>query len=188
MLGLRHYRGCAIDLFQGDITEFVCDAMVNAANSGLSGGGGVDGAIHRVGGPTIMEACRQVGTCPAGEARITPAGQLPCRSVIHAVGPIWQGGNAGESSLLESAYRQSLRLAAAHGLKHVASPSLSTGAYRYPVDLAAPLALHTVRAYLEEAAPGSLRRITFVLFDRPHYQSFQKALFAIFPEESEDQA
>lgn len=188
MLGLRHFRGCAIDLFQGDITEFVCDAMVNAANSSLGDGGGVAGAIHRVGGPSILAACEAIGSCPTGEARLTTAGQLPCQRVIHTVGPIWKGGQDGEADLLRSAYRESLRLAATHELRHVAFPSISTGAYSYPLDQAAPLALKTVKDFLTAAESGHLRRITFVLFDRAHYQSYQKALFTIFPEEDEERA
>ncbi len=186
MLGLRHFRGSAIDLFQGDITEFVCDVMVNAANESLGGGGGVDGAIHRAGGPSILAACREIGGCPTGQAVITGAGSLPAQRVIHAVGPIWKSGKEGEAALLESAYRSSLQLAAQHGLKHIALPSISTGVYGYPIEKAAPLALQVVMGFLEESPPGLLRRITFVLFDRTQYQVFQKALFATFPEAAEE--
>lgn len=181
MLGVRRYRNVQIDLFQGDITTFVADAIVNAANAQLAGGGGVDGAIHRVGGPAIMEECRQIGGCPTGSAVVTGAGHLPARFVIHAVGPVWQGGEQNEAELLAGAYRSSLARSAECGVRHVSLPSLSTGTYRYPLKDAAHIALTTVRAFLEEKE-SSLGRITFVLFDKVTYDTFQERLFALFPD------
>ncbi len=135
---------------QGDITRVAADAIVNAANSALSGGGGVDGAIHRAAGPELLAACRALGRCPPGEARVTPGFRLLARWVIHAVGPVWRGGDAGEPALLASAYRASLSLAFAHGCRTVAFPAISCGAYRYPVDAAAALAIATIRAWCAE--------------------------------------
>ena len=164
----------ALRLVQGDITTFQADAIVNAANQGLRGGGGVDGAIHRAGGPAIMEECRKIGGCPTGEARITTAGRLPARYVIHAVGPIWRGGGHGEADLLASAYRWSLRLAEERGLATIAFPSISTGAYGYPVQQAARIAVRTVVEHLW--APGSLRAVTFVLFTPDTLAAYEQAL------------
>jgi O-acetyl-ADP-ribose deacetylase (regulator of RNase III) len=185
MLGLRHFRGTAIDLFQGDITSFVCDAMVNAANSSLRGGGGVDGAIHRVGGPSILEECVRIGGCATGDAVITTAGRLPAKKVIHTVGPIWQGGKQGEAELLYSCYQKSLHLAAEAKLLHVAFPSISTGIYGYPVTDAAMVAMTSIKNFCE-ARPQALRRITAVLFDSESYKAWQKALFTCFPEAEGD--
>ena len=170
-------NGKTIRLVQGDITAFHADAIVNAANSGLRGGGGVDGAIHRAGGPTIMEECRKIGGCPTGEARIPTAGRLPARHVIHAVGPIWNGGKRQEAELLASAYRYSLRLAEEQRLSSVAFPSISTGAYGYPLDEAARIALRTVVEHCQQS--GSVRSITFVLFTRDTLQAYEDALGAI---------
>ncbi len=164
-----------IELRQGDITEERVDAIVNAANDRLAGGGGVDGAIHRRGGPSILEACLRLGGCPTGDARATPAGGLPARHVIHAVGPVWRGGNAGEPALLVSAYARSLEVAEGLGARSVAFPSLSTGAYGYPVGKAAPLAIGAVRAYLERGASG-VELVRFVLFDDVTYGAYRAAL------------
>lgn len=180
MLGIRRYRSVAIDLFQGDITGFACDAMVNAANEALAGGGGVDGAIHRAGGPAIMEECRKIGRCPTGQAVATTAGKLPAKIVIHTVGPIWKGGQDSEPELLAQAYRNSLSLASEAGCQHIAFPSISTGVYGYPIEQAAAVAMQTVKEFLDQ--PNQLRRITFVLFSKPDYEVYQKALFNIFPE------
>jgi len=185
MLGLRHYNGTAIDLFQGDITSFVCDAMVNAANSSLAGGAGVDGAIHQVGGPEILRDCQQLGSCPIGEAVLTGAGKLPAKKLIHAVGPIWQGGSHQEAELLRSTYLSSLKIAAEHRFLHIALPSISTGAYRFPVDQAALIAMRTIREFCDEK-PQALRRVTLVLFDSETYKAYQKSLFTVFPETEGD--
>lgn len=169
---------CILELSTGDITQQDTDAIVNAANSRLAGGGGVDGAIHRAGGPAIMAETRQKYPqgCPTGEAVITGAGNLRARYVIHTVGPIWQGGQQGESQLLASAYRHSLDIAIANDCRSVAFPSLSTGAYGYPIDRAARTALQTVAAFLEEhRRPGLVR---FVLFDRGTYDAYRTALEA----------
>jgi O-acetyl-ADP-ribose deacetylase (regulator of RNase III) len=156
-----------LSLIQGDITRQGTDAIVNAANSSLMGGGGVDGAIHRAGGPAILEECKKIvarqGRLPTGKAVITTGGDLKARHVIHTVGPIWHGGNRGEADLLASAYRESLSLAVASGLKTVSFPSISTGAYGYPVDSAARVALQTVIEFLEKDT--SLKDVVFVLFD-----------------------
>ncbi len=166
----------AIELHQGDITDETVDAIVNAANSHLAGGGGVDGAIHRRGGPTIMAETRRryPQGCPTGSAVISSAGQLSAQYVIHAVGPVWQGGNRGEAELLAGAYRRSLELAAEHGCRSVAFPSLSTGAYGYPIDLASRVALATTRQFLLEHNLPELVR--FVLFGAGAYGAFAAAL------------
>ncbi len=173
-----------LSLLQGDITRQSTDAIVNAANSGLMGGGGVDGAIHRAGGPAILEECKQIvsrqGRLPTGEAVITTGGNLKARHVIHTVGPVWHGGQSGEPELLASAYRQSLRVAVANGLKSVSFPSLSTGAYGYPVRLAAAVALETVIDFLHQQE--SLEEVVFVLFDDATYQKYAQALEALLPE------
>lgn len=136
-----------IEIKQADITALEVDAVVNAANASLLGGGGVDGAIHRAAGPQLLEACRTIGGCPTGEARITPGFNLPARFVIHTVGPIWRDGNQGEPDLLASCYRNSLHLALAHRVRSIAFPSISTGAYGYPKEAAASLALRIMREY-----------------------------------------
>ena len=153
-----------LELQQGDITLQDIDAIVNAANSSLAGGGGVDGAIHARGGPAIMEETnrRYPGGCPTGSAVISSAGDLSAKYVIHAVGPIWRGGNAGEALALRSAYRRSLELAAEHACRSIALPSLSTGAYRFPMDQASRIALATAREFLHQQEQPELVR--FVLF------------------------
>lgn len=171
----KHVEGTALELVRGDITEQEVDAIVNAANSGLRGGGGVDGAIHRAGGPQIMEECRRIGGCPTGEAVITTAGDLPADRVIHAVGPVWRGGGGGEADLLAGAYRSSLQLAASEGLRSIAFPSLSTGAYRYPIEQAARVALGAVIGYLREN-PGALDLVRFVLFTEDDLRVYEAAL------------
>lgn len=136
-----------IEIIQGDITTLDVDAVVNAANTSLRGGGGVDGAIHRAAGKELLAACREIGGCPTGEARITPGFQLPARWVIHTVGPVWHGGDSGEAELLESAYRSSMELARQHGAASIAFPGISTGVYGFPKEQAAEIALRTMRSF-----------------------------------------
>ena len=140
----------SIQIIRGDITQVPCDAIVNAANTSLLGGGGVDGAIHRAAGPELLSECRTLGGCPTGEARITRAYRLPARYVIHTPGPVWQGGGHGEAALLAGCYRSSLLLAEAHGCKTAAFPSIRTGAYHFPIRRAAVIALKTLREALAE--------------------------------------
>ena len=165
-----------LELVTGDITEQATDAIVNAANSQLAGGGGVDGAIHRRGGASILTETRQryPAGCPTGDAVLTGAGNLAARYVIHAVGPIWRGGHNREAELLASAYRRSLEVATAHGCQSVAFPSLSTGAYGYPLPQAAQTALQTVIAFLEQHHTPALVR--FILFDTPTYEIYAMTL------------
>jgi O-acetyl-ADP-ribose deacetylase len=171
-----HIGACVLELVTGDITRQTTDAIVNAANSQLAGGGGVDGAIHRAGGPAIMAETRQryPQGCPTGDAVITGAGQLPARYVIHAVGPIWHGGQHREAEQLANAYEKSLAVAMAHQCHSVAFPSLSTGAYGYPVALAAQTALSTVIAFLREHQQPSC--VCFVLFDSRTYTAYAAVL------------
>lgn len=163
-----------LELIEGDITEQETDAIVNAANSSLLGGGGVDGAIHRAGGPKILEECRKLGGCPTGEARITTGGNLKAKYVIHTVGPIYSGGQRHEAELLASAYKNSLSLASQHKLKSVAFPSISTGAYGYPVNEAATVALKVIINYFKTHT--DIEVVRFVLFGQKAYQAYDKAL------------
>jgi O-acetyl-ADP-ribose deacetylase (regulator of RNase III) len=158
----------------GDITKEETDAIVNAANARLAGGAGVDGAIHRAGGPSIMDECRKIGGCPTGQAVITTGGYLKAAFVIHTVGPVYQGGTKGEAGLLRSAYLESLKLASAKGLKSIAFPAISTGIYSYPLAEAARIALKTAVDYLREQ--GDLERIRFVLFDQKTFDVFAEEL------------
>jgi O-acetyl-ADP-ribose deacetylase (regulator of RNase III) len=164
-------------LVQGDITRAAVDVIVNAANSSLLGGGGVDGAIHRAGGPQILEECRRIvsaqGRCPPGRAVLTTGGNLPARHVIHTVGPVWRGGDAGEAEILASCYRESLRLASQHALRRIAFPSISTGAFGYPVEAAASTALEAVRSFLH--AGNEIDEVRFVLFDEKTYLAYRDA-------------
>jgi len=172
-------------IIQGDITRQSTDAIVNAANSSLMGGGGVDGAIHRAGGPAILAECKQIvakqGRLPTGEAVITSAGNLKAKYVIHTVGPVWHGGNKGEPELLASAYRESLKKAAENDLNSVSFPSISTGVYGYPVDQAAKVALNAVIASLGESA-ASVKEVVFVLFDPRTLEAYSSALKEIAEE------
>jgi len=170
--------GKIISLLRGDITREDVDAIVNAANSSLMGGGGVDGAIHRAGGPQILEECKQIrakqGQLAPGFAVITGGGNLKARHVIHTVGPVWRGGGSNEEETLASAYRESLQLAAQYDLKTVAFPSVSTGAYGFPLEKAAPIAIATTQKFFE--TPSSIEEVRFVLFDAFAFNEFQKAL------------
>lgn len=163
-----------LELVEGDITQQDTDAIVNAANSSLRPGGGVDGAIHRAGGPKILEECRQLGGCPTGEARLTTSGDLKARYVIHTVGPIYKDGRHREAELLASCYRESLKLASAQGITSLAVPSISTGAYGYPMAQAARIALRTVMDYL--AAHPEITLVRFVLFGKSSYEVYEKEL------------
>ncbi len=168
-----------ISIVQGDITGQATDAIVNAANSSLMGGGGVDGAIHRAGGPAILEECKKIvakqGRLPTGKAVITTGGNLKARYVIHTVGPVWHGGSRNEAELLKSAYYECLKLATENKLTSISFPSISTGAYGYPVDEAAEIAVSTVVSFLKEQAT-SLKDVVFVLFDARTYESYHLAL------------
>jgi len=162
------------DAIQGDITQQRLDAIVNAANTTLLGGGGVDGAIHRTAGPELLEACRALGGCPTGEARITRGYRLPAKYVIHTVGPVWSGGRRGEPELLRACYVKSLRLASERGIKSVAFPSISTGAYRYPIEQAARIAVETVREALGK--PTSVDLVRFVCFSAGDLEVYRQLL------------
>jgi O-acetyl-ADP-ribose deacetylase (regulator of RNase III) len=180
MPGMQRLIGkTVLALVQGDITRQEVDAIVNAANTSLLGGGGVDGAIHRAGGPAILEECKQIraaqGGCPTGQAVITTGGRLPARRVIHTVGPVWQGGGHGEAGLLRSAYRRSLELAAAEDLRRVAFPSISTGAYRFPLARAAALAVETIEQHCR-AHPDAHDEVRMVLFSAGDLEVYAAAL------------
>jgi O-acetyl-ADP-ribose deacetylase (regulator of RNase III) len=161
-----------IEIIRGDITKVEVDAIVNAANTSLLGGGGVDGAIHRAAGPRLLEECRKLGGCPTGQAKITRGYDLPAGHVIHTVGPVWHGGTRAEPDLLASCYDTSLALAKEHGLTSIAFPSISTGVYRFPVELAAPIALSRIGAFL--AATPSFERVVIVCFEQKVYQEYTR--------------
>ena len=167
-----------IKLLHGDITKIAVDAIVNAANSTLLGGGGVDGAIHRAGGKAILDECIKIsereGECPAGEAVITTAGKLPARYVIHTVGPVWHGGMKNEDKLLANAYINSLKLAVKNGVKTIAFPNISTGVYAFPKERAAKIAISTVRQFLK--TDKSLSEVVFVCFDRENFVIYERLL------------
>ena len=173
-----------LELVEGDITTQDTEAIVNAANSSLLGGGGVDGAIHRAGGPAILEECKQIvsrqGRLPTGKAVITTGGSLKAKYVIHTVGPVWHGGQGGEAPLLAGAYRESLKLAAAKGLKSVSFPSISTGAFGYPTSQAAYVALSSTINFLQQ--DNSLVEVVFVLYDSDTYKIYAETLQRLVPE------
>jgi len=159
-----------IEIIMGDITDRADDAIVNAANTSLLGGGGVDGAIHRAAGPALLEECRTLNGCPTGQAKITGGYKLRAKHVIHTVGPVWRGGMSGEPELLAGCYRNSLRLAAGKGIKTIAFPSISTGVYRYPVNKAAAIALREIVEFMGKDT--SIRKVTIVCFDDSTYSVY----------------
>ena len=163
-----------IEIVKGDITRQDVDAIVNAANNSLLGGGGVDGAIHRAAGPELLEECRSIHGCPTGEAKITRGYNLRARWVIHTVGPIWRGGDNSEDQLLAQCYRNSLRLASEHKLATIAFPSISTGAYGFPVDRAAEIALDEIKAFLEQNPQPA--KVIIVCFDQKTFDAYLKSL------------
>lgn len=167
-----------IKLVFGDITKVEVDAIVNAANSSLMGGGGVDGAVHRAGGPAILEQCREIvarqGRCETGQAVLTSGGNLPARFVIHTVGPVWQGGDKNEVQLLENAYLNSLKIALAKGLETIAFPNISTGIYGFPKAKAAEIAIHTVSEFL--SVNPQINQVYFVCFDQENYELYDRIL------------
>jgi len=165
-----------IEVVTGDITKLEVDAIVNAANRALSGGGGVDGAIHRAAGRELLLACRALAPCPTGEARITPGFKLPARWVIHAVGPVWEGGGRGERAQLAGCYRHALELATAHGARSIAFPAISTGAYRFPLDRACEIAARTVRETITNGRYTG--KVLFCMFDDTATTAMQRALAA----------
>ena len=161
-----------IEIIKGDITRLQVDAIVNAANRSLLGGGGVDGAIHRAAGPELLAETRTLGGCPTGEARITRGYRLPARYVIHTVGPVWRGGDQGEDALLASCYRNSLKLAVENGIRTIAFPAISTGVYRFPLERATRIALSEVKRFLEQN--NSIDKVIFVCFDHHTYEVYQR--------------
>ncbi len=163
-----------IEVIEADITTLAVDAIVNAANTSLLGGGGVDGAIHRAAGPALLAECRTLGGCETGRAKITRGYRLPARWVIHAVGPVWRGGSHGEAALLASAYRESLELAVAHDARSVAFPAISCGVYGFPIPQAAVIAVAEVRRFL--ATDDTIARVSLTCFGRPVFDAFSRAL------------
>ena len=163
-----------IRLHPGDIAQLQVDAIVNAANTSLLGGGGVDGAIHRAAGPELLAECRKLGGCPPGEARLTGGYGLPARHIIHTVGPIWRGGNAGEERILENCYRSSLAIACRRGFREIAFPAIATGVYGFPGEVAARIAVATVSLHLAEQQLPEL--VTFVCFDTATLAAYRAAL------------
>ncbi len=174
-----------IVLKKGDITTLAVDAIVNAANESLLGGGGVDGAIHRAAGPELLEECRRIGGCPTGEARITKGYRLPAKHVIHTVGPVWRGGGHNERALLASAYNSSLELAREHGIRSIAFPAISTGVYGFPKDEAARIAVSTVRDFVT-AHPEAFDLVIFCCFDESCMEAHRKALKELWPDYREE--
>ena len=162
-----------IELALGDITKLKVDAIVNAANTTLLGGGGVDGAIHRAAGPELLEECRRIGGCPTGEARITKAYRLPAKHVIHTVGPVWSGEKRNEEELLRNCYDNSMKLADENGIKTIAFPSISTGAYGFPIERAVPIVIQVVRENLEKM--NRIQKVIFVCFIQSDFEVYEKS-------------
>ncbi|MCS7053105.1 MAG: O-acetyl-ADP-ribose deacetylase [Ignavibacterium sp.] len=160
-----------IEIHKGDITKLKVDAIVNAANNSLLGGGGVDGAIHRAAGPELLEYNRKLGGCETGDAKISPGFKLPAKFIIHTVGPVWRGGNYNEDELLENCYRNSLKLAVENGVKSIAFPAISTGVYSFPLERATRIAISTVKDFLEK--DKTIERVIFVCFDENTYQVYK---------------
>ena len=177
--GQTGFRDGTLALVKGDITELDCDVIVNAANAALCGGGGVDGAIHRAAGPRLLEACRKLGRASAGDALLTDGFDLRARHIVHAVGPVWRGGDSKEREQLASAYRESIARAAEVGAKTIAFPCISTGAYRFPFDAAMAIAIETVAASLD---PAGTSRATFCCFSTSDYGRYLRELGRRFPE------
>ncbi len=163
-----------LEIIKGDITKQNVDAIVNAANTSLLGGGGVDGAIHRAAGPELVMECRELHGCKTGQAKITKGYKLPAKWIIHSVGPVWQGGNKGEDGLLAACYRNSLELAVKNGIKTIAFPSISTGAYRFPVEKAAIIAITEIRSFLE--MDSNIEKVLMVCFDDDTYRKYTEAM------------
>lgn len=172
-----------LELVEGDIAKQEVDAIVNAANTSLLGGGGVDGAIHRAGGPAILEECKKIGGCPTGEAVITTGGNLPAKHVIHTVGPVWHNGSQGESELLLNAYKNSLRQAEDNKLTSIAFPSISTGAYRFPIDKASRIALSTIIEHLK--GKTQIKTVRFVLFGMSALEAYKNTLQQLLTEDKD---
>lgn len=166
-----------IDIIDDDVTRQQVDAIVNAANTSLLGGGGVDGAIHRAAGPELVAECQMLNGCKTGEAKLTKGYRLPAKYVIHTVGPVWRGGNANEDQLLRNCYINSLTVAVEHQIATLAFPSISTGIYGFPIERASNIALQTVKAFLEEHP--SIRKVVFVCFGQRDYQIYQQAAASI---------
>lgn len=177
----KHSLARRIEVVEGDITKQAVDAIVNAANTTLLGGGGVDGAIHRAAGPELLEECRTLGGCPTGQARITKGYHLPARFVIHTVGPVWQGGDRGEDELLASCYRNALALAVQHGVRTIAFPSISTGAYGFPMERAARIAVAEIRKFLERES--NLEKVVLVCFGQAGCDLHARIVGKLFPVE-----
>ena len=167
-----------VKIIEGDITKQAVDAIVNAANTTLLGGGGVDGAIHRAAGPELLEETRQIGGCPTGEAKVSRGYRLPARWVIHTVGPVWAGGHKNEDALLASCYRNSLRAAVDAGAKTIAFPSISTGAYRFPLDRATEIAMKETKRFLE--TDSTVKQVIFVCFGEKVLKTYQEVLSRVF--------
>ena len=167
-----------IEIVEGDITKQQVDAIVNAANTSLRGGGGVDGAIHRAAGPELLEECIKIGGCPTGEARVTKGYRLPAKYVIHTVGPIWRGGTSGEDQLLASCYRNSLKAASELGVKSIAFPSISTGAYGFPMERATEIALKEVSEFLKK--DEGIEKVVFVCFGKEAFRIYKEKFKKLF--------